>query len=588
MKFDFSKTAVKILFIFFLFSFFGILINTTKADTGEIKSLTLTVGEGSVNYKGSVVGVPPFMLRVWLGQKGATTYKAMDIPTNQGNFSAIQSFPPGSSQNGYEYFFSNSASPGPNTDFIGPKPFGYFSAIPAGSNPVQIPVIGGITTDPPLVHTKAAVDVNDVEAVLVGDQTSGGPVTAWFQYGENSWDLDEQTSKIQVAKDGDFKIKITRYNNANITKGTTFYYKAFASNTGGQGEASNTESVTPGGNPIKLNPNNNQTGYVDKWYYTKVDGTRREPPFNTKEECKVEQEKPETEAQSDCYTTYKLLAPLPLGGTMVTEIDPVGTSFVGYLNMFFKLLIGIATVLSVVMIVFGGIQYMTSDLPFAKGEAKNKITGAVFGLILALASWVILYTLNPNILSGVFNIGLQSGTVSTISGGNSGGICGGAGTGECDPAKFTSAGFFAGKEVEAGKICMTESGGDNMKKSDSDVCMDGKPFSIGLFQINLIAHGNKISPNTTTYGTNCSNLFTKNDGTPITGNDYLQKPDGVHYDCKIKLDTTSQNQYNTCVGNMQSAATNRKKANEIFKPSYSSVGSFQPWQNSANKCSIPI
>ena len=69
MKFDFSKTAVKILFIFFLFSFFGILINTTKADTGEIKSLTLTVGEGSVNYKGSVVGVPPFMLRVWLGQK---------------------------------------------------------------------------------------------------------------------------------------------------------------------------------------------------------------------------------------------------------------------------------------------------------------------------------------------------------------------------------------------------------------------------------------------------------------------------------------------------------------------------------------
>jgi hypothetical protein len=36
-------------------------------------------------------------------------------------------------------------------------------------------------------------------------------------------------------------------------------------------------------------------------------------------------------------------------------------------------------------------------------------------------------------------------------------------------------------------ICNNESGGDKNKESNVDKCRDGKPFSIGLFQINMVA-----------------------------------------------------------------------------------------------------
>ena len=79
---------------------------------------------------------------------------------------------------------------------------------------------------------------------------------------------------------------------------------------------------------------------------------------------------------------------------------PTGDSsaFSGYLNMMIKLFIGICAVLAVIMIVVGGIEYMTSELISSKEAGKERIRNAIFGLLLALGAWTLLNAINPNLL----------------------------------------------------------------------------------------------------------------------------------------------------------------------------------------------
>ena len=97
---------------------------------------------------------------------------------------------------------------------------------------------------------------------------------------------------------------------------------------------------------------------------------------------------------------YVLLAPLP-GATSI------GTGFAEYLAVFFNIGIGLAAVLAVLMIVVGGVQYIAGAAsPSARGDAKKRITNAILGLLLALGSWLIVYTINPAILNKSYQIPL--------------------------------------------------------------------------------------------------------------------------------------------------------------------------------------
>lgn len=74
------------------------------------------------------------------------------------------------------------------------------------------------------------------------------------------------------------------------------------------------------------------------------------------------------------------------------------TNLSTYLSGLFRLGIGLAVTLAIVMIVYGGIQYMVSDVPGIKVNAKETIKNAILGLLLVLASWLILYTINPELV----------------------------------------------------------------------------------------------------------------------------------------------------------------------------------------------
>ncbi|MBI3888341.1 hypothetical protein HY311_00940 [Candidatus Nomurabacteria bacterium] len=124
--------------------------------------------------------------------------------------------------------------------------------------------------------------------------------------------------------------------------------------------------------------------------------------------------------QSDCASQggtwagpYVLLAPLPcatpgVGGCdengKLTTFDPTGPNKIGgYLNVMIRIFIGLCAVLAVVMIVIGGIEYMTTELISGKEAGKERITHAIFGLLLALGAWTLLYQINPDILGTELN-----------------------------------------------------------------------------------------------------------------------------------------------------------------------------------------
>ena len=64
----------------------------------------------------------------------------------------------------------------------------------------------------------------------------------------------------------------------------------------------------------------------------------------------------------------------------------------------FKLAIAAAGVLAVFRIVWGGFTYMTFDSIEGKKDGKEIISKAIGGLILAMAAWLILYTVNKDVL----------------------------------------------------------------------------------------------------------------------------------------------------------------------------------------------
>ncbi len=68
-----------------------------------------------------------------------------------------------------------------------------------------------------------------------------------------------------------------------------------------------------------------------------------------------------------------------------------------FLEALFTILIVIAGLLALIMIIVGGVTYMTSDALGKKQDGKEYVINAIVGLILALGAWVILNTINPDL-----------------------------------------------------------------------------------------------------------------------------------------------------------------------------------------------
>jgi len=93
------------------------------------------------------------------------------------------------------------------------------------------------------------------------------------------------------------------------------------------------------------------------------------------------------------FSDYTLMAPLP-GSPEVEKVNNLTV----YLEALFKYAITIAAILAVIMIVIGGLQYIgAAGNTSVIEDAKDRIYWAIVGLILALGSWLILNTINPEL-----------------------------------------------------------------------------------------------------------------------------------------------------------------------------------------------
>lgn len=103
---------------------------------------------------------------------------------------------------------------------------------------------------------------------------------------------------------------------------------------------------------------------------------------------------------------YCFLAPLP---GFSDKIDS-SFGFGDYVNSLITLAIGIAIVLAILMIVIGGVQYMSTDAFSGKQEGRERITNALIGLIIALGAYTILNTTSPNLVN--FNVSVRTVSVT--------------------------------------------------------------------------------------------------------------------------------------------------------------------------------
>lgn len=115
--------------------------------------------------------------------------------------------------------------------------------------------------------------------------------------------------------------------------------------------------------------------------------------------------------------TYKTLENLP-------GFENESTDFANYIKNLYLLAIWIVGICALFMLTLGGFLYLSSAGNTSLiGSAKKTITGALVGLVIALTTWLILNTINPDLttvsLSSLSLSSSSTGSSSTGSGSSS-------------------------------------------------------------------------------------------------------------------------------------------------------------------------
>jgi amino acid transporter len=121
--------------------------------------------------------------------------------------------------------------------------------------------------------------------------------------------------------------------------------------------------------------------------FTIIGGSASFIPLQTKAVCTDK-----TDSSAKCYES---LAPLT---DPATKKDVDTSSFPSYLQAMYRIGIGACFVLGVIMFTWAGIEYIVSESMNTKEDAKKRINAALIGLAIALVSYILLNTINPDLL----------------------------------------------------------------------------------------------------------------------------------------------------------------------------------------------
>ncbi len=106
---------------------------------------------------------------------------------------------------------------------------------------------------------------------------------------------------------------------------------------------------------------------------------------------------------------------VPLAPITGTVSATGSTNLSTYLTGIFKVGIAAAAALAFIRIVWGGFVYLSTDAITGKEEGKEKIGRALGGLVLALAAYIILNTINPQLVNLNLNFGTAANKATDIN-----------------------------------------------------------------------------------------------------------------------------------------------------------------------------
>ncbi len=87
---------------------------------------------------------------------------------------------------------------------------------------------------------------------------------------------------------------------------------------------------------------------------------------------------------------------VPIGA--LSAVDVSGNGLGLYFSAWYKFLTGAVGIMATIMIMYGGFKWLTSRGGGDVGQAKDIIFSSLLGLTLALLSYIILNTINPQLL----------------------------------------------------------------------------------------------------------------------------------------------------------------------------------------------
>ncbi len=122
-------------------------------------------------------------------------------------------------------------------------------------------------------------------------------------------------------------------------------------------------------------------------------------------------------------TSGNKLQYVPLEPLSPKNLQPPNLS--SYLNTAYSVLLTLGALFAVGTFTVGGVVYMTADAAGAKSGAVERMKASLWGLLLLAASALILYTVNPCLLS--FNLGGVGTNAACPSYGFSSSSAGGSG-----------------------------------------------------------------------------------------------------------------------------------------------------------------
>jgi len=111
---------------------------------------------------------------------------------------------------------------------------------------------------------------------------------------------------------------------------------------------------------------------------------------------------------------FTALAPIPGltdPATLNTASGINANTLANFFNNLYKFLIGLAAILAIIEIIWGGLEYSTQDSISKKSDGKHRIYQAIFGLVLVLSPVLVFSIINPSIL----NLSLNLDPLDTIS-----------------------------------------------------------------------------------------------------------------------------------------------------------------------------